>query len=393
MGLGLVALVARHEGVDGLGRYALVLTVVGITGALVDVGLTTYLTREVARERDANRQPALLGTVLLLKMGLAVVGALGLLALAALAPFPPEAGRLLPLGGLLLLPEAASGTIRAYVNGRQRMEISGAIDMVIRTAAFGVSVPLLLAGLGVGGVLVGTIGATLLGVAAYAIILRRWRVVPVYHASLATWRAYVRESYPFAVTSLAAMVYARIDLVLLGLWKGEVAAGWYAAGYRLWETIGLLPASLLDAMFPEMSRMAARPGGEERLRRLFRTGGWAMLGGGLLLALAGALAAGLLVPLVFGRGDDYGPAVATFRVLVWAIPAMFLYLLCGHTLYALDRQRQVTAVMLLVGVANIALNLAVIPRWSYLGCAWVAVFTEWLLVALLYPLARRALAR
>ena len=117
-----------------------------------------------------------------------------------------------------------------------------------------------------------------------------------------------------------------------------------------------------------------------------------MLAGGFLLALAGALAGGVLVAVIYGTGDDYGPAVATFRVLVWALPAMFLYLLCGHTLYALDRQRQVTWAMLVVGMANITLNLMVIPRWSYLGCAWVAVLTEWLLVGLLYPLARRALA-
>jgi O-antigen/teichoic acid export membrane protein len=114
--------------------------------------------------------------------------------------------------------------------------------------------------------------------------------------------------------------------------------------------------------------------------------------GGLVLAGAGALAAALLIPLVYGRGEDYAPATQVFRLLVWAIPAMFLYLLSGHALYALGRQRQVTWVMLAVGVGNVALNVVVIPRWSYTGAAVVALASEWLLWGLLYPRAKRAVA-
>ncbi len=48
--------------------------------------------------------------------------------------------------------------------------------------------------------------------------------------------------------------------------------------------------------------------------------------------------------------------------------------------------------MLVVGLTNVALNLLVIPRWSYLGASAVALFSEWLLWGLLYPQARHALA-
>jgi O-antigen/teichoic acid export membrane protein len=70
---------------------------------------------------------------------------------------------------------------------------------------------------------------------------------------------------------------------------------------------------------------------------------------------------------------------------------MFLYLLGGHMLYALGRQRYVTKAMLLVGLVNVTLNLIVIPRWSYLGASGVALGSELLLFGLLYIPARRAL--
>jgi O-antigen/teichoic acid export membrane protein len=117
-----------------------------------------------------------------------------------------------------------------------------------------------------------------------------------------------------------------------------------------------------------------------------------MLGGGLLLAAAGLLAAGMIIPLVYGGTGGYAPVISPFRLLVCAAPAMFLYLLSGHTLYAVGKQGRVTVAMLIIGLVNVTLNLIVIPRWSYLGAAAVALFSEWLLVVLLYPQARRALA-
>jgi O-antigen/teichoic acid export membrane protein len=393
LSLVLVALVARYEPAEALGSYVLVLTLVGFAGVVSDLGLNIYLTRETARQTDQQRQRALLGTVLPLKLSLSGLVLVGLLLLAAVAAFPEATAQLLPLGGLLLLPEAVTGTIRAFVNGRQRMEISGLIDVTMRFLAVAASFPALLAGFGIRAVLLCTLGATLAGVVLYSAVLWRWRDTPHWRWAPAAWRACLAESYPFALTSLAAMVYSRLDLVLLGLWQDELAVGWYGAAYKLWEAIGLLPASLLEAMFPEMSRLAGTQEGRKRLRGLFRTASWAMLGGGLLLGAAGLLAAGALIPLVYGGTGGYAPAVLPFRLLICAVPAMFLYLLSGHVLYAVGRQRRVTAAMLVVGLVNVALNLIVIPRWSYLGAAAVALFSEWLLVMLLYPQARRALGR
>jgi O-antigen/teichoic acid export membrane protein len=392
LSLVLVAMVARYESAAGLGRYVLVLTVVGFAGALTDLGLNVYLTREVAREGEGYRQSELLGQVLPLKLGLSALGLAGLAAIALFARVPGVAAGLLPLGGLLLLPESALGAMRAYINGRQRMEVSGAIDMTVRLLAVTISLPLLSAGSGVVGVLMATLGAALVGVLLYSSVLWRWRTAPRWRWAPAAWRANLSESYPFALTSIAAMVYARVDLVLLGSWQGEVAVGLYGAAYKLWETVGLLPASLMEAMFPEMSRLTSSPDGRQRLRTLFRNATWVLLAAGLLLAAAGILAAGVLVPLIFGTEGDYALAVLPFRLLVCGLPAMFLYLLCGYTLYSLDRQRRVTAAMLAVGAVNVVLNLYAIPRWSYVGAAAVALLSEWLLLTILYPQARRALA-
>ena len=390
--LATVALTARYEDAAGLGRYVLILTVVGIVEALSDLGLNIFLTREAARDAGRERQRDLLGTALPLKVGLSVAGYAGLVLVAALAPFPAATRRLLPLGGLVLLPNAVTGAMGAIINGRQRMEVTGLLSMGVRLVAVAGAFWSLAAGLGVAGVLGWTVGAGLLGALLHGAVLWRWGLLPRLRWDPAAWRACLAEVYPFALTSIIAMAYARLDLVLLGLWKGEAVAGWYGAAYKLWQTVGLLPASLLDAMFPEMSRLSEGREGLQRLRALFGMSGRAMLAGGILLAAGGTLGAGGLIPLVFGPGEQTAPAVPVFQLLVWAIPAMFLYLLSGHTLYALGKQRRVTGAMAVAGVVNVALNVALIPRWGGLGAGAVALLSEWLLLTLLYPQARRALS-
>jgi len=392
LSLVLVALVARYEGTAGLGRYVLVLTVVGFAAALSDLGLNIFLTREAARDMDAERQRELLGIVLPLKVVLSISVYAGLLPIALLVTRRGETGSLILLGALSLLPEGLLGAMGALINARRRMEVTGLLNVTVRLVAVAGGLLALVLGQGVAGVLACTVAANALGVALYGAVLWRWRLAPLYRWSPGLWRACLSESYPFALTAVIAMLYARLDLVLLSALKGDVVAGWYGAAYKLWEAVGLLPASLLDALFPEMSQLAGSRTGLGHLRSLFQRGGQAMLAGGLLLATAGALGAGLLVPLVYGDRDSYAPAVVVFRLLVWALPAMFLYLLSGHTLYALGKQRRVTVAMLLVGLANVSLNLLVIPRWSYKGAGAVALASEWLLWGLLYPQARRALA-
>jgi O-antigen/teichoic acid export membrane protein len=240
-------------------------------------------------------------------------------------------------------------------------------------------------------VLVCTAAADTVGILIYGVVLRSWHLLPHLRLVPARWLNALSDAYPFAVTGIIAIAYRRLDIVLLSAWQGDVAAGQYSASYGLWEAVGLIPASLLDAMFPEMARLAREQMGHRRLGEILHRTGPLLLVGGLLVSALGTALAGTLLPLVYGRAQAHGEAVAAFRLQVWAVPAMFLYLLNGHTLYALGRQRWVTGAMAVVGLVNVALNLLVIPRWSTLGVSAVALFSAWLLWALLSRLAERAL--
>lgn len=388
----LFALVARFESPAGLGRYALVVAVLALAAGFSDLGLSTYLVREAAAEEEDRDKQQIFNRVLALKLGLALLAYGLLLLISQVTLIPRLTAQLIMLGGLVLLPEAASGAMAAYLNARQRMEISAVILVLGRGLSLLGALLVLQSGYGLPGVLAAAIGASLAGTILYIAVLLRWRVRFSFRFQRLDWRHDLRQALPFALTSLIALVYLRVDLLLLGLWRGESAAGWYSGAYRLWESIRVLPNSLLNAGFPELSRRWQQPAQGRSLSDWFQLGMWGLLGVGLLLTLLLQILAEPLLGLIFGVGEVYTPALAVFRLLAWSIPAVFLYLYSGYLLYAAGQQALVMRWMLVIALLNVTLNLFAIPRWGLLGAGAVALLSEWLLAAMLYPRARRALA-
>lgn len=389
LSLTLVALITRREGPEGLGLYVLVLSVIAILTAIADLGLNTYLTRETPRTDLVEDQAIMLGDILLLKIGTSGITYLGLLVLVSILPFATHARNLLAIGGLLLITQALSGPLMATINGRQRMELTSSAQLAERVITLGGGFVLLRQGYGVQGVILLSVISSLLVGGAYVFILLKWDALPRFRWTRA-WRRHIRQAYPFALTLGVAALYSRFDLILLNLLKGEIVTGWYGAAYKLQEAFGMLPASIMFALFPEMSRLASQRGGLRQLKILLDFGRWLMPLGGITFAIIGSLFSVNLLTFVYGGENVAESAVTAFRIMVWVFPVSFLSMLYGHALYALGHQLRVLRAIAIIFVASVSLNLILIPRWSLLGASVVTLLTEIGLGVLLFLEVRRS---
>jgi O-antigen/teichoic acid export membrane protein len=150
---------------------------------------------------------------------------------------------------------------------------------------------------------------------------------------------------------------------------------------------------LLDALFPEMSRLGSGEQGLARLRAFYRRGRRLLWMAVAALVVPGLLGAPYVISLLYGTTADTPASVLLFRGLLLVFPFTYLYLLNGHVLYAVGQQRRVTAIMVAVTVLGGILNALLISRWSYWGAVGVAWITEAMLFALLQVLARRFVLR
>jgi O-antigen/teichoic acid export membrane protein len=386
LNLWLIARLTRALGVTELGRYLLAMTAQAIALAAADLGLNTYTTRELAKDQVPGRE-VVWGTVLGLKVLSSLIGVLILNAIVA-PLFLGERAALVSIVSFSLLPDGLNAIATALVKARQRMEFSSAINLGVRMLYVVVGLLLVRLGYGTRALLVAYSTVSVCGTVAFALLLHRWKVRATWRGPRRWW-AVLRESTPFAVTSMATMLYARLDLLVLSYWHGDLAAGLYGAAYRLWEALGIIPSSYLDALFPELARSGAGPAGHQRLRALYGRGRRVLGYLIVLLVVPCLIAAPCILSLLYGRTPDTGVSTGLFRLFMVAFPFTFLYLLNGHALYAVGAQRRVTVVVVVVTVFNGALNLILVPPWRYWGAAGAALGSELLLFVLLQISVRR----
>jgi len=203
---------------------------------------------------------------------------------------------------------------------------------------------------------------------------------------LPTARDLLVQAAPLGVASVVALVYGRVDGVLLARLAGYEAVGLYSAAYKFLNLALTLPYVVNAAVFPVMARIE-----EDRLtvQVVFqRTFDYLTLLA-LPLAVGTTVLAPSLVALVYGRGFE--GAAEPLRVLLWAAGFMFATRTCRQLLVAGGAQTAHLALLVGGAVANILLNLWWIPAWGIVGAAWATLCAEALMLAASYWVVRKRL--
>ena len=178
----------------------------------------------------------------------------------------------------------------------------------------------------------------------------------------------------FLAFPLLSAAYSRLDLIILSFFRGDAEVGWYSAAYRIIDFAAFLPAALAGAALPALSALSSTgdrlPTADSIFGRLIE------------ITIPGAFLGMLLAPqLVSIFGSDFAPAAPALVILLGAGIFLFVHHVAGTMLIALGRERELTRIVAWATALNLALNLATVPFWGYLGAALATVVTE---AAILY---------
>ncbi len=181
--------------------------------------------------------------------------------------------------------------------------------------------------------------------------------------------AILMGALPLGVAGAISLLHVRADqLVLAGMHYRDGLAN-YAVAYRALEAIVSGMATVSVVAFSLMSRSAI----EERARRA-RTATALLAWAGTLGALAFALAAPVIVPILGGAG--YSGAVRTCRLLAPVVVMSVGNMMAGRVLIAARRASLLIGIALLGLTLNVILNLLLIPHLGTAGAATATVSTE-----------------
>lgn len=368
--VGFLAIIVftRLLSADDFGRYALAFSIFSLAHVVVFTWLEAAMARFWATETTAEGMAAHFAGLYRTALGLTVV----FMPIASIGIWfwPMDAALKTAVAvGLIGIPVRC---LTKLVQERQRAagEVSSAarLDMFISIGGLVAGVALAFAGAGAAAPLAGLLVAPLL---ALPFVLPgemgRGRGAPFEPARLLR---YARYGYPIAAGLILSLVLASTDRLLLAAFLDEAAVGAYHAGYSIANrTLDVLFIWLGAAGAPALI-MALERGGPEQLRTAAREQGAIFILIGLPAAVGVALVATPLSEVLIG--EDLRGAVGL--VTPWIALSALLSGLCSYYFgQAFVLSHRTGLLLITVGipaVANVILNLILIPRFGIVGAAW-----------------------
>ncbi len=367
----------RLLGRADVGAYAFLVVLTTYLDTLIDFGLNALVARDVSRNPALAH--AVQRSVNFVRGGLWLSGLpLVLLVYGPLrdkANLSADAAAAGWIFYIALLPTVISKTASGLLWSAERLDLTAVVSIMatlIKTAAGAI---VLFAGFGLVGLALASLFTNLITtVTLWWLAQRRaFTVADREHESRGPLH-WLRESWPLFVNQLLQGLFFKVDALLLPGLAGDVAAGTYAAAYKVSEGAGIISSSFTLALFPRLSR-------ESDLSHAYR------LALRILLQIAFPLAAGVallsqpIVALVGGK--EYLPDSAiALSILICYLPLSYCNGLTQYVLIAAGKQRMLTGAFAAALVFNVIANLIMIPRFSYVGAAVVTVVSE---VVLLVP--------
>lgn len=373
-------LIARVLGVDQLGGYAYAMGLAAFFGLVPNLGVSTVVTRAVARDPSAPSGIVIAAIRLQTLLACALVPLIA--AFGASLPEQP-----VPLGYVVLAAaQLALGTLTwpylAVLGGRARYDRMALVELA--TSVAGLFSLLVVVALG------GSIAAFLwahVAVATGAIVIARFAAapfLPVESREPYSITVLVRQGLPFSATAIVQSFYLRADIVLLGQLASSTAVGLYSAAYKPINMFVNLGGSAAGTLFPFMVQEIGTEG-EARLSRIMRF--YAVVAPGFALVLSGL--SHVLLDLLYGA--NFVAAAPLLTVLAWSAVAYWLYAPVSVALQARGKERWWLVAMMGGLVLNVAGNLWAIPRWGALGAAAIMLVSETAVAGMSVWLAWRGL--
>jgi O-antigen/teichoic acid export membrane protein len=390
----LVFYATRALGPALFGNYTTVLAFVGLFGLCTDLGMGTLAVRDVAQN------PALAMRYVSNLLAVRVLSSLSAILLIVLATqtfVAPSLRSAVYVYALTLAPLAVWNTLQLVFQFSERLAYSAVLSVGVSTATTALSVVALALGHHVLALVMVYTGVNAVGTAVAAWLVYTRFLPPRLELDLAWWPELLRKAAPFAVLTLLNMVYSRADMQILYVLSGCghmvgnagcAPVGNYGAAYRFLDVLAaIFLGATSTATLPAFNRVAM----ESRLAlaRLVHSSVTLMLAFGVGVALLGTFFAPEALHVLAGR--KYTVAAPALAILVWAFPWFLVLGMFYNALWALHKQTIVTVAFAITLVFNVALNIVLIPHFSYLASAALTVASEVLNGLIVFVALRRNL--
>jgi O-antigen/teichoic acid export membrane protein len=355
------------------GKLYLALTIAGLMGTPIEFGLNQQVTRDVAIDR--KKALNYFSNVFLIKALASLVLYGGTLLICEPLGYDKEQQILVAICGLDLLLASIGTTIKSlhYAFERAYIPAIGEIIRKVLTAALGII--LLKAGAGIVVMALILLGSTLIST-VWQTIGFFFLVGIKFTIDLKLMWKLIRTSIPFFISGVMGVIYARIDALLISLLASTQVVGWYGVSYRLFETLGFLPAAITPIMYPLFAKFSISS--EQNLKTAIEKSMNFLIFLGMPITIGMIIVAPDIIGFLY-HNPDFAHSIPALQMLAPGVVLLYANTVISNTLMSINQERKFPIVAGISMVFNIGLNLTFIPFYGHVAAAAATSLTELLI--------------
>jgi len=204
----------------------------------------------------------------------------------------------------------------------------------------------------------------------------------------AIWLDIIKRSWPFLVTIILNLVYLKTDILLLSFMKSPLDVGLYGAAYKVIDVLVTIPFMLGGTVLPILTKRwhaLEKTDYQRAWGKIFNVTSilvWPILFGVFILARP-------IMTLV--AGEDFALSGDILKILILAVGGVFFSVFFSYTMVSFGEQRRMISAYVFTAITSLILYFIFIPRYSYLGAAWITVYSEIIMCLFAWLLIRRHL--
>lgn len=181
----------------------------------------------------------------------------------------------------------------------------------------------------------------------------------------------LKDSWPLMLSSVAIIFYMKVDQIMLGQMIGNEAVGLYSVAARLSEVWYFIPGIIVSSVFPAIARNHKKNRKKylTRLQYLYKVLIWLAIA----VAIVVTIFSKAIIEITFGIAYIDAASILTWHI--WG--GVFVFFGSAWSMWIVLEGYQKTALWLhiLSLLANIALNLILIPMYGGVGAAIATVIS------------------
>ncbi len=367
----LVILLTRYLGSEGFGIYSFAFAFVGMCVIFSNLGVTTYMFRELPKEKEhpqklVNNVMTLAGAACIIVLGVAIF-------FSSFWEKTSGIVTVLLLAGILQLFEELDSIQRTIFSAYERTEFR-LFSMIIEKSLYLIfGGTLLLKGYALPFILLGLLIARIATYAFDYILLYKKMIRISWGFDISYWKGLIARSMPFWLTVVFIVIYYQTDRIMLGILTDYYITGWYSAAATLINALTFIPNVMVHATFPAMSKFFYK-GMHTHLSLLYEKTISYLLMVSMPIMIGTIMLADRIIAFMYK--EAFAQSALVLKILSFSLIFIFINHIMGYLLNSINKQNLFFISTSFSALANVLLNFLLIPPFKHGGAAVATVLSQ-----------------